>query len=277
MLAVLLAFRWPVLLDNRQYPDPDESQFIAEASTLRHDPVFWRSVDGSTHGPLTDLPLLAATFVRQQLDFTTARAVSTLLIWIELISALVIFRHLYKSIAALAVLPLLAVHAFTDLWSFVAYCSEHVPNVLFALGCCALFLAWKSSGDGPPSLTRLFVAGVCFGAIPFAKLQGAPITAIGVAAGIWFLLRDGSLSLSQRRRSLLWLIGGAVTISVVILTLVLVCGIWSDFFNSYILYNIRYAGANKFPPDRSFTWGDAPRMLIELGSYAQNFNPFVLC
>src|SRR6266404_555444 len=213
MLIVLLAFRWPSLLDNRQYPDPDESQFIAEASTLRHDPVFWRSVDGSTHGPLTDLPLLAATFVRQQLDFTTARAVSTLLIWIELIGALIIFRHLYKSIAALAVLPLLAVHAFTDLWSFVAYCSEHVPNVLFALGCCALFLAWKSSGDGPPSLTRLFVAGVCFGAIPFAKLQGAPITAIGVAAGIWFLLRDGSLSLSQRRRSLLWLIGGAVRIS----------------------------------------------------------------
>jgi len=43
MLAVLLAFRWPMLLDNRQYPDPDESQFIAEASTLRQDPIFWRS------------------------------------------------------------------------------------------------------------------------------------------------------------------------------------------------------------------------------------------
>src|SRR5207248_2346772 len=60
------------------------------------------------------------------------------------------------------------------------------------------------------------------------------------------------------------------------LILVLWCGTWSDFFNSYILDNIRYAGANKFPPDRSFSWDDAPLMLIELGSYAQNFNPFVL-
>jgi hypothetical protein len=34
MLAALLPFRWPVLLDNRQYPDPDESQFIAGATTL---------------------------------------------------------------------------------------------------------------------------------------------------------------------------------------------------------------------------------------------------
>src|SRR5256885_706469 len=33
MLIVLLAFRWPLIFDNRQYPDPDESQFIAGALT----------------------------------------------------------------------------------------------------------------------------------------------------------------------------------------------------------------------------------------------------
>jgi hypothetical protein len=71
-------------------------------------------------------------------------------------------------------------------------------------------------------------------------------------------------------------LGGTVTIPAIILGVILFCGIWPDFFNSYILDNIRYAGANKFPPDRSFGWTDAPRMLVELGSYAQNFNPFVL-
>src|SRR5437764_13920847 len=81
MLIVLLAFRWPLIFDNRQYPDPDESQFIAGALTLRHDPVFWLSVHGTTHGPLVQWPLLLASFVRR-LDFTTARTISTLLVWI---------------------------------------------------------------------------------------------------------------------------------------------------------------------------------------------------
>src|SRR5436853_7825623 len=58
MLIVLLAFRWPLIFDNRQYPDPDESEFIAGASTPRHDPVFWRSVDGPTHYPLVQWPFL---------------------------------------------------------------------------------------------------------------------------------------------------------------------------------------------------------------------------
>ena len=276
MLAVLVAFRWPVLLDNSQYPDPDESQFIAEASKLRSDPMFWRSVDGSTHGPLTDWPLVVASFLRGSVDFTAARVVSTLVVWIELISAWLIFRHFYKSVASVFVLPLLCAHAFTDLWRFVAYCSEHVPNTLFALGCCFLALTWQSSGAGPPRLGRLFAAGVFFGAIPFAKLQGAPIAAVGIAAGMWFLVADRGLNWNQRRRSLLSFIVGAATIPGIIVVMVLVSRIWSDFFNSYILDNIRYAGANKFPPERTFTWSEAPRMLIKLGAYAQNFNLFVL-
>jgi hypothetical protein len=50
---------------------------VAGASTLRHDPVFWRGVDGLTHGPLDQWPLLLALFARGRLNFTTARAVST--------------------------------------------------------------------------------------------------------------------------------------------------------------------------------------------------------
>lgn len=276
MLAVLLAFRWPVVLDNRQYPDPDESQFIAEAATLRIDPVFWRSVDGSTHGPLTDLPLVIASLAGRPLDFTTARFVSVLLIWIELMSAWLIFRHLYRSVAGFLVLPLLAAHAFTELWSFVAYCSEHVPNTAFALASCGLLTAWPSTGSDPPRLTHLFGAGVFFGVMPFAKLQAAPIAVVGIAAAIWFILAGDALDWKRRRHCLTALIAGTLTIPTLMVGIVLCSGIWSDFFNSYILDNIRYAGANKFPPDRSFDWAEAPRMLIELGGFAQNFNLFAL-
>ena len=216
MLGVLLAFRWPMLFDNRQYPDPDESQFIAGALTLQHDPVFWRSVDGTTYGPLVELPLLAPLFLRGSLDFTGARFVTVFLLWIELTCVWLIFRHLFKaSVAGLLVLPLLAVHSFPHIWSFVAYCSEHVPSALLAVGCWALMTAWRTSGDGTSNLRRLFVAGLLFGAIPFAKLQGAPIAAAGVIAGLWLLLTDSNLNWRQRRRPVLMFMGGVATIPAV--------------------------------------------------------------
>jgi len=191
MLGVLLAFRWPMLFDNRQYPDPDESQFIAGALTLRHDPVFWRSVDGTTHGPLVQWLLLVASFVGGSLDFTSARTISALLIWIELVSAWLIFRHLYTAnFAGLLVLPLLAAHAFTQAWSFVAYGSEQVPNALLAVACWLLLTGWRQSGAGPPNLVRLFLAGVLLGAVPFAKLQAVPIAAGALVAGICFVFTN---------------------------------------------------------------------------------------
>jgi len=277
MLIVLLAFRWPELLDNRQYPDPDESQFIAGASTMREDPIFWRSVDGTTHGPLTEWPLLIALGARGSLDFATARTVSILLVWLELISALLIFRHLYKkSVAGLLVLPLLATHAFTQAWSFVAYGSEHVPDALIAIGCCALFTAWRPNGTGAPDRSRLFATGVLLGAISFAKLQAVPIAAAGVAAGAWLVLTANSVNWNKRVRDLGALVGGAVTMSIMILGIVLATGIWSDFFSCYILDNLQYAAANRFPSDRSFTLIDGPRMLLELGDSVGGFNQFTL-
>src|SRR5689334_20995257 len=47
LLLFLVAWRWPFLLCAHEY-NPDESQFVAGALTLAHDPVFWRSVDGTT-------------------------------------------------------------------------------------------------------------------------------------------------------------------------------------------------------------------------------------
>ena len=295
MLIALLAFRWPVLFDNRQYPDPDESQLIAGASTLRYDPIFWRSVDGSTHGPLDQWPLLVALFVRGSLDFTAARTVTTLLIWIELVSAWFLFRHLFKvSIAGLLVLPLMAAHAFTHAWSFVAYCSEHVPDALVAVGCCSLLTAWRQCGAGPPKLGRLFAAGILLGAVPFAKLQATPIAAVAVIGGAWLALFSDSSNWRQRWRAVGIFFSGAATVPALILGMVLACGIWSDFLYSYILDNIRIGGQTwpgtatdlaerssildsvRFAGDREFTWAEAPRMLVELGGSIFGFNEFFL-
>jgi hypothetical protein len=277
MLLVVMAFRWPVLLDNRQYEDPDESEFIAGALTLRQDPVYWRSLDGTTHGPLTECSLLVAGFARKALDFTTARIASVLLLWVELVSAWLIFRHFYKaSVAGLLVLPLLAAHAFAHAWCFVAFCSEHVPDALLAVACWPLLTAWAPDGRGPPNLSKLFAAGVLLGAIPFAKLQAGPIAAVALAGGAWFAFISDSPNWRRHWHALAALVSGAAMIPAIIIGAVLASGIWSDFFRCYILDNIRYASTNKFPTEEVFTWSEAPRMLVELGKRADGFNSFFL-
>lgn len=293
LLITLFAFRWPTILDNRQYVDPDESQLIAGAMTLQHDPIFWRSVDGSTHGPVDEWPLLPILFVRGSLDFTGARTLTTLLAWIEVVSAWLIFRHLFRSnVAGLLVLPLLAAHSFTHAWSFVAHCSEHVPDALLGLACWSLFTAWRRSGNGSPNVARLFAAGIFLGAMPFAKLQAMPIAAIALAGGVWFSLANNSSAWQQRRRAVATLVGGVAVLPAIILAMVLAFGIWTDFLYSYILDNVRLGGTSSGPAtsrnvgelltnvsfagSREFRWGEMPRMLVELGGSIFGFNEFFL-
>src|SRR5947209_15656522 len=109
--------------------------------------------------------------------------------------------------------------------------------------------AWRTPDDEPPNLQRLFVAGLLFGAIPFAKLQGAPIAAAAVIAVLWLLLTDSNRNRHQRHRPVLMFIGGVTTVPALIVALALVFGVWQVFFGCYILDNLRYAGGNLFPPD----------------------------
>src|ERR1039457_7072504 len=75
-LLSILAFRWPVLCDNRELVDPDESQMMSAAMTLDRDPLYWKSVDGQTRGPMDDWPLLALLRLTGRVDYTGARLVS---------------------------------------------------------------------------------------------------------------------------------------------------------------------------------------------------------
>src|SRR5580693_4149491 len=68
VLLCLAAFHWPFLLDNQELQDPDESQLIAAAITLNHDPLFFRSVDGATCGPIDEIPLTALAMMGMRID-----------------------------------------------------------------------------------------------------------------------------------------------------------------------------------------------------------------
>jgi len=54
ILLMLIAGRWPTLFLSRQF-NTDEGFQIVGAATLRHDPLFWRSIFGTTTGPLDSM------------------------------------------------------------------------------------------------------------------------------------------------------------------------------------------------------------------------------
>jgi hypothetical protein len=71
--VVLLVFmRLPVIVFNREL-NQDESQMLSHAVTLFQNPVYWRSVDGTTIGPLDNYLLVIPKLFGFQLDYSAAR------------------------------------------------------------------------------------------------------------------------------------------------------------------------------------------------------------
>jgi hypothetical protein len=251
-----MAFRWPMLCDNREAQDPDESQMMSGAMTLNRDPLYWKSVDGQTRGPVDDWALLTALRVAGRLDYTGARLVSVLLSWVCVLCAWLALRHIFTDEwARLLVLPLLAAHAFANSWSYVQYGSEQVTVALIALASALLLTAWRAE-EPAASPRRLFLAGLALGVVPFAKLQGVPVAAWTAAFAAWRILRTGEAG--GRARNLAVFLGGGLTVPSVVLLWIAWSGIWGDFYESYVLDNLRYAGA------RWFSWAETPARFWEL-------------
>ena len=126
--------RLPVIVFNREL-NPDESQMLSHAITLFQDPVYWRSVDGTTIGPLDNYLLVIPKLVgfpdrlhlRQVYGTYLCRrcvAFSVFhikkLVWEQLLPG----QHL--------LVPLIFL-AFTQEIDFVHYSSEQLPVFLLAL------------------------------------------------------------------------------------------------------------------------------------------------
>ena len=255
LLLTILAFRWPHLLFNRRLLDPDESQILAGAMTLRDDPRFWRSLDGGTHGPFVAFPLTLASFAGWPLDYTGARTMGALLAWAGLTCTWLSLRSFYgDGTARVAVLPVLAVVAFARFWGFVQFYGEPITALLLAAA------VWLLIAPAPGlRASRLFAGGACLGAVPFAKVQGVPI---GLWIGLWSLgclLVERNRAWNERSRAAGWLVAGASLVPVSVLLYVCTTGIWSDFWDGYVLGNFAYADGGEFRG-----WADAPAALMDM-------------
>lgn len=236
LAVVLLTGRWPLIwLPHELYPD--ESQMIAGAITLRHDPVFWRSVDGGTAGPLDYYALLPATFFPGAAAYAMARLTAALLFWGTLVAlgeAVALATN--RTAARVAVLPALAFATLTTSPEFVHYSTELVPSFLLALA--ALLIVHQTSR---PARAKLVVAAFVLGAVPFAKLQAGPI-----AAGVGLLLVAGEVAAGRARNVSLML--AAALLPTLLITLVLtLAGQMEHMLIPYFLQNLLYAGTGRLP------------------------------
>ncbi|HWA27680.1 MAG TPA: hypothetical protein VG734_18635 [Lacunisphaera sp.] len=234
--GVLVAFRWPLIaLPHELYPD--ESQLIAGAMTLRHDPVFWRSVDGGTAGPLDYFVMLPAASFSGTGAYAATRLTAALLIWGMLAGAgetLALVAN--RRVARLAVLPALAFEAFTTSPEFIHYSTELLPGLMLALAVLAIVRQGIHAARG-----NLWAAALLLGAVPFAKLQAAPIAAVLGLALVVVEIRAG------RSRHVALLAGVALLPTVFFLSLVTITGQAEQMFIPYFLQNTLYAQTGRLP------------------------------
>ena len=226
---VLLATRWPTLFGRDPYID--EAQMIAQAITAAHHPIPWRSFDGTTSGPLNTYALLLSQLVGLGVSVVGARVVALVFAFVTIAALFLAVRAVFGSwIARIAIVAPLLVFGLASIADLVCYGSETLPVMLLTIP-LAIAARIATSSIAPRGWT--IGAGLCCGAVPFAKLQGTPL-ACAVAATCLLALLGGPRDLKRAVRDAAWFAGGIVAIPGIILTLVLVSGAFADFAISYI-------------------------------------------
>ncbi len=261
---VLLAFmRLPVIVFNREL-NQDESQMLSHAITLLQDPVYWRSVDGTTIGPLDNYLLILPKLLGFQLDYSAARLMGLLCVagaWLLLFAAI---KNWFGAAIArgVSIVPLLFV-AFTQEIDFVHYSSEQLPVLLLA------FCVWQLSRIDPkavPAVKGVYFLGLAAGAVPFGKLQAVPIVAVIVLSACWVLF-SRYRRYGEFKPSIALVLGG-LTVPLLFLVFTLSFGVFDDLIDFYVLGNAIYAGGS--------TFADIPSQFYKIVALSTDFQFFSL-
>ena len=232
-LLLIVAMRLPVVVFNHEL-NPDESQIISHALTLRQNPVFWQSVDGTTIGPLDIYILSFVKIFGGNIDYSTAHATALGCSLVSLLFFFLSVRNLFnESIAKISILPVAFFLAFTQETDFVHYTSEQVPLVLLTVSLWLSSIIYKDSTQK----WHIFLLGFTLGMIPFAKLQ-ASVQAVYLGVVIFFVL----LQRHQNKNIFIFILGG-LSFPILVFMFLTLFGLLPSFIEFYIRGNLVYASS----------------------------------
>lgn len=236
LFVFLFSWRWPFLLVATQL-NPDESQLIAGAITLSHDPVFWRAVDGTTSGPLNFYILAPFAWLGLPLDYFTARLTGLLLIGGALFACQRALSNRFgRGVAWLGVLPAAFFFSTVTYYDLIHYSSELVTVFFTGLA------VWLLVADQPGNTRRLYFASFVAGAAVWAKLQAAPISVMLLGWAVWLGMREQRLDAKKRWRRVLKIGAAAFAPTAIVFLLVALTGQMEAMVRRYFLQNLLYVG-----------------------------------
>jgi hypothetical protein len=219
--------------------DPDETQWIAASMTYHHGAVLWKSVNGNTGGPL--VYVLPTMMWPIGLNYTSIRLFG--LLFCVLPSIYLVWKTLQLLFGerparlSLTILFIFFVSMYNG--DCTSYNSEHMAILLTTI---AIYLLFSFIKTGSHNLRKLVFLGITLGLVPYAKLQAIPIGICIGALAIFEILRLQNISYKEKAALLFTLFSSALLPSAFCALYLTLHHCWGDFWDYYIMENIRYAG-----------------------------------
>lgn len=231
-LILIVLMRLPAIFCNQEF-NPDESQMIAHAITLKQYPVYWQSADGATIGPLNSYFLAFFGILSGTIDYKLAHTVALIC---TLLSLLLFYQSIKlfcsKPTSRLVLLPPILFLSFQQSNEFIHYSSEQLPMVLLNL---SLWLALIIYTNDQTRWWVYVILGFVLAAVPFAKLQ-ASLQALFIGLAVIALLFR-----KKKRTNIFGLVAGALSFLLVTAALLVQFNVVADFLEFYIQGNLFYA------------------------------------
>lgn len=240
LLTAVFLLRLPIGITAHEL-DADESGFLVQAKQLVANPEPWVSTDTQTSGPLNSglIAVLIALDLRP--SYTLLHLTATLLVCLQILTAYQTLSLLTNEAAAsIGALLIALVYGLSTHSAYLHYSSELLPTLLLMGGFYLCLI--RLNEEDSPSPTLVFTAALLLSAAPWCKLQAAPITAALWLTILIIILKKRSANCDSRLRELLAFTAGTALPACVILGLQLRSGGFKDFWYSYIIANIAYAG-----------------------------------
>lgn len=245
LIGLLLIKRLPILFINWEL-NPDESQLLSQAITLRHHPVYWKYVDGATMGPLSSYYVAIPGYFGVPLNYVVLRWTAFLCLLVSIVSGYFALENFFNArVARLALLPGITFLAFTTHADFLHATNEQLSLALIGLAIWQYSRIWRQ--QSLYSASNLFILGFVSSLVPFAKLQGTPTVLVLIMAAFISLLRQ----YSQRTAASSWqaivgLVAGGLFFPLLVVVLAMGFGVFADFVHFYIAGNLAYSAGAGF-------------------------------